>query len=76
MFPIQLSRLIRLTIEPNIRLGDPTTSIASNKSGNNTLCCVTTKIAFFKGIADQETVIIRIMENENSEKTLHPQHAI
>ena len=42
----------------------------------NTSVPVTTKKAFFTGIADQETVLIRIMENETSEKTLPPQHAI
>ena len=42
----------------------------------NTSVPVTTKKAFFTGIADQETVLIRIMENETSEKTLPPQYAI
>ncbi|WDN90852.1 hypothetical protein BuS5_03823 [Desulfosarcina sp. BuS5] len=42
----------------------------------NTSVPVNTKKAFFTGIADQETVLIRIMENETSEKTLPPQYAI
>jgi molecular chaperone DnaK (HSP70) len=42
----------------------------------NTSVPVNTKKAFFTGVADQETVLIRIMENETSEKTLPPQYAI
>ncbi|MCD6224852.1 MAG: Hsp70 family protein, partial [Deltaproteobacteria bacterium] len=42
----------------------------------NTSVPVNTKKAFFTGIADQETVLIRIMENETSETTVPPQHAI
>jgi len=42
----------------------------------NTSVPVNTKKAFFTGIADQETVLIRIMENETSETTLPPQYAI
>ena len=42
----------------------------------NTSVPVATQKTFFTGIADQETVLIRIMENETSEKTVPPQHAI
>ncbi len=42
----------------------------------NTSVPVNTKKSFFTGIADQETVLIRIMENETSETTLPPQYAI
>ena len=42
----------------------------------NTSVPVNTKKAFYTGIADQETVLIRIMENETSETTVPPQHAI
>ena len=42
----------------------------------NTSVPVAAQKTFFTGIADQETVLIRIMENETSEKTVPPQHAI
>ncbi|MBL0716690.1 MAG: Hsp70 family protein [Desulfosarcina sp.] len=42
----------------------------------NTSVPVAEQKTFFTGIADQETVLIRIMENETSEKTVPPQHAI
>jgi len=50
--------------------------IVFNLIKRNTSVPLTTKKIFFTGIADQETVLIRIMENETSEKTLPPQHAI
>ena len=42
----------------------------------NTTVPVDTKKSFFTGVVDQETVLIRIMENETSERTVPPEHAI
>ncbi|MBL0700796.1 MAG: Hsp70 family protein [Desulfosarcina sp.] len=50
--------------------------IVFNLITRNTSVPVNTKKAFFTGIADQETVLIRIMENETSETTIPPQYAV
>lgn len=50
--------------------------IVFNLITRNTSVPVNTKKSFFTGVANQETVLIRIMENETSEKTTSPKHAI
>ncbi len=50
--------------------------IVFNLITRNTSVPVKTKKAFFTGIADQDTVLIRIMENETSETTIPPQNAL
>ncbi len=50
--------------------------IVFNLITRNTSVPVKTKKAFFTGVADQDTVLIRIMENETSETTIPPQNAL
>jgi molecular chaperone DnaK (HSP70) len=50
--------------------------IVFNLITRNTSVPVKTKKAFYTGIADQDTVLIRIMENETSETTIPPQNAL